>query len=370
MASPPIEGVSTSIAGFVGPTRSGPTEPGREPVTSLREYERIYGNGSPLESGGGGGPRPNFMWHAARAFFENGGRRLRVARVVRADGKADDGLEAFEDVDDISIVAAPGCTFDYAANPDDADAVIGLLLSHCERMRYRIALIDGGNGQRVADVRAMRAKFDSSRAAFYYPWVRVLDPVTGRELLLPPSGFVAGICARSDEQRGVYKAPANEVVRLALGFETEISQAEQEILNPEGINCFRAFEGRGLRLWGARTMTSDPAWKYVNVRRLFVYLEHSIDRGTQWAVFEPNDPSLWSRIRSSIEDFLYSQWRNGALLGDRPQVAYYVRCDRSTMTQSDLDSGRLICEVGVAPLKPAEFVLFRIGQWTADAKRI
>jgi phage tail sheath protein FI len=158
------------------------------------------------------------------------------------------------------------------------------------------------------------------------------------------------------------------VVNGAIGFETLLNKAQQEVLNPEGINCFRFFEGRGFRLWGARTISSDPEWKYVNLRRYFAYLEHSIDKGTQWAVFEPNGELLWGNVRRTIEDFLLNEWTMGALLGDKPERAYFVKCDRSTMTQNDLDNGRLVCLIGVAPLRPAEFVIFRIGQWTADRK--
>ncbi|MBC5783424.1 phage tail sheath subtilisin-like domain-containing protein [Ramlibacter sp. USB13] len=278
------------------------------------------------------------------------------------------GLRQFEDIEDISIVAAPGYTWDYANYDEDADAIQGLLIAHAERMRYRIAVLDSAEGQTIAEVRDMRARIDSKYAALYYPWVTVLDPVTRNEIDLPPSGFVAGIYARNDVDRGVYKAPANEVVRLALGFETLLNKGQQEVLNPEGINCFRFFEGRGMRLWGARTISSDPEWKYVNVRRYFAYLERSIDKGTQWAVFEPNGEQLWANVRRTVEDFLLNEWQSGALLGDKPEKAFFVRCDRSTMTQNDLDNGRLICLIGVAPLKPAEFVIFRIGQWTADRK--
>jgi phage tail sheath protein FI len=274
------------------------------------------------------------------------------------------GLKAFEDIEDISIVAAPGSTFTATS----AQAVANLLIGHAERMQYRIAVLDSIKGQSIADVRAYRAMFDSSHAAFYYPWVRIVDPNTGQENLYPPSGFVAGIYARNDIERAVYKAPANEVVTLALGFEKPINKAQQEVLNPEGINCFRFFEGRGMRLWGARTASSDPEWKYVNLRRYFAYLERSIDKGTQWAVFEPNGERLWANVRRTIEDFLLNEWQSGALLGDKPERSYFVKCDRSTMTQNDLDNGRLICLVGVAPLRPAEFVIFRIGQWTADRK--
>jgi phage tail sheath protein FI len=278
------------------------------------------------------------------------------------------GLVSFEDLEDIAIVATPGATANYKDRTAEATAIINALIAHAERMRYRIAVIDSGDDQSISEVRAMRAKIDSKYAAFYYPWIRVLDPVTNSEINLPPSGFVAGIYARNDTNRAVYKAPANEVVGLAIGFEKMLNRAQQEVLNPEGINCFRFFEGRGFRLWGARTTSSDPEWKYVNLRRYFAYLERSIDKGTQWAVFEPNGSMLWDNVRRTIEDFLFNEFQMGALLGDKPDKAYFVRCDRSTMTQNDLDNGRLVCLVGVAPLRPAEFVIFRIGQWTADRK--
>ncbi len=279
------------------------------------------------------------------------------------------GLIALEDLDDVSIVAAPGSTFGYKGNPDRAHAIVNGLISHAEQMRYRIAVIDAGDDMSTGEVRAMRAQFDSSWAALYYPWIEIVDPISNQDKNLPPSGFVAGIYARNDVNRAVYKAPANEVVNLAIGFERLLNKAQQEVLNPEGINCFRFFEGRGYRLWGARTMSSDPEWTYVNLRRYFAFLEHSVDLGTQWAVFEPNGESLWATVRGTIDDFLFDQWQQGALLGDKPEKAYFVRCDRSTMTQNDIDNGRLVCLIGVAPLRPAEFVIFRIGQWTADAKR-
>ncbi len=279
------------------------------------------------------------------------------------------GLRQLEDIEDISIVAAPGASFDLeGAYHDSAMAIMRLLISHASRMRYRIAVLDSGNNQSVSQVRTLRSALDSTYAALYYPWVRILDPVTNAEIVLPPSGFVAGIYARNDINRGVYKAPANEVVRLALGFELLLNKSQLDILNSEGVNCFRVIEGRGCRLWGARTISSDPEWKYVSVRRYFAYLEHSIDCGTQWAVFEPNGEALWSNVRRTIEDFLSTEWRSGALLGDKPEKAFFVKCDRSTMSQNDLDNGRLVCLIGVAALKPAEFVIFRIGQWTADGK--
>ena len=286
------------------------------------------------------------------------------------DPTAKTGLEALADCEDISIVAAPGYSADSneTAARDRMVAITQALITHCERMQYRIAVLDSADGQGIEDARALRAQMDSSHAALYYPWVRVMDPVTDREIDLPPSGFVAGIYARNDIERGVHKAPANEVVRGAIGLEIMLNQAQQDVLNPEGINVLRWFEGRGYRVWGARTVSSDPEWKYVNVRRYFAYLERSVERGTEWAVFEPNGSALWANIRRLVEDFLLNEWKSGGLLGEKPEQAFFVRCDRSTMTQNDLDNGRLICLVGVAPLRPAEFVIFRIGQWTADRR--
>lgn len=309
----------------------------------------------------------------ANAYLKGGNDGLLPGR-GEYEGRADPtkdyatGLKQFESIEDISIVAAPGSTWKASSRPDDVAAITNLLIAHAEKMRYRIAVLDPHEGMRIADVRKLKAKLDSKYAALYYPWVTVFDGITRQPLNLPPSGFVAGIYARNDTERAVYKAPANEVVRGAIGFETLINTAQQEVLNPEGINAFRFFEGRGNRLWGARTISSDPEWKYVNLRRYFAYLERSIDKGTQWAVFEPNGEALWANVRATIRDFLVNEWASGALLGDKPEKAFFVRCDRSTMTPNDLDNGRLICLIGVAPLKPAEFVIFRIGQWTADQK--
>lgn len=284
------------------------------------------------------------------------------------------GLAALGEIDDIAIVALPDGG-GYEPDSGNCEQAADRLISHAERLRYRIAVVDAPQGSSMTEIRAFRGKFDSKYAALYHPWIEIFDPTERpsqgappKRLLLPPSGFVTGIYARSDIERGVHKAPANEVVRGLTRFEANINKGRQDVLNPEGINALRFFEGRGNRVWGARTMSSDPEWKYVNVRRLFIYIEHSIDKGTQWAVFEPNGPRLWANIRQTVEDFLLVLWRDGALLGDKPEQAYFVRCDRTTMTQNDLDNGRMICLVGVAPVKPAEFVIFRIGQWTGDAK--
>ncbi|MFL5383916.1 MAG: phage tail sheath family protein [Longimicrobiaceae bacterium] len=282
------------------------------------------------------------------------------------------GLEALGEIDDIAIVAAPDAA--TLATDDEVVLATGNLVAHAEELRYRIAVLDAPPESSMTEIRQFRGKFDSKYAALYHPWIVTLDPLERaaqgappRKLLLPPSGFVTGIYARTDINRGVHKAPANEVVFGLTQFEININKPRQDVLNPEGINALRFFPGRGNRVWGARTISSDPEWKYVNVRRLFIFLEHSIDKATQWAVFEPNNERLWANIRSTVEDFLLVQWRNGALLGEKPEKAYFVRCDRTTMTQNDLDNGRMICLIGVAPVKPAEFVIFRIGQWTGDA---
>jgi phage tail sheath protein FI len=323
------------------------------PGGSLAEHLQAGPTFSHALQGGNDGLRPG----AAEYAGEGGGLQA---------GKT--GLKRLEDFADIAVVAAPGSTAGTVHSGDDTDSIYGLLIRHAELMRYRIAVLDSGEGQTINEVRATKAGLNSRYAAFYYPWIKVRDPITHLEICLPPSGFVAGLYARNDVERGVWKAPANEIVTAAVGLEQTLDKAQQEILNPEGINCFRYFEGRGFLLWGARTTTSDPEWKYVNLRRYFAYLEQSIDRGTQWVVFEPNGETLWAAVRRVIEDFLLNEWQAGALLGAKAEQAFFVKCDRSTMTQNDLDNGRLVCVIGVAPLEPAEFVIFRIGQWTADHK--
>jgi phage tail sheath protein FI len=279
------------------------------------------------------------------------------------------GIPALRNVEEIAIVAVPGQT---------ATTVQQALINHCEAERYRFAVLDcqGPNRDTVADVLALRQRYDTRYAALYYPWLTVPEPrpvnVTDiRQLAIPPSGHVIGIYARVDNTRGVHKAPANEVVRGITGLTRKINQREHDVLNPVGIDALRDFRdgNRGLRVWGARCITSDSDWKYVNVRRLLIFIEASIDRGLQWAVFEPNAEPLWARVRRAITNFLTVVWRNGALEGTSVEQAFFVKCDRTTMTQTDIDNGRLICVIGVAPVKPAEFVIIRIGLWTADAEQ-
>jgi Bacteriophage tail sheath protein len=195
------------------------------------------------------------------------------------------------------------------------------------------------------------------------------DPGTGAGKLIPPGGHVLGVYARTDSERGVFKAPANEVLRGVLDLEFAIDDNTQDVLNPRGVNVTRSFPGRGILVWGARTISSNALWKYVSVRRLFIFLERSIYEGTQWVVFEPNDDRLWARVVDTIRGFLRDQWRLGALFGRTEQEAFFIICDRTTMTLDDILNGRLICEIGIAPVRPAEFVVFRIFQSTAESQR-
>lgn len=287
------------------------------------------------------------------------------------------GFVALEDIDDISIVMTPAAVSPaYAAGvrADTHLGIVGAMRAHCLRMRYRVGIVDARAGMTVSEVRELRDDIGSEdRLALYYPWVTTPDPRRRRRVPdvpidAPPSGFMAGVYANTDVTRGVHKAPANTPVLGALRFAQDINRFQQELLNPNGVNCLRYIPRRGQVVWGGRTLATDVEWQYVNVRRYFIYLERSIDTSTQWAVFEPNGSRLWDNIRSSVEDFLYNEWFNHRLLGASPKEAYFVRCDRSTMTQNDIDNGRMVCLVGVAPLRPAEFVIFRIGQKTADAK--
>ena len=272
------------------------------------------------------------------------------------------GLTAFKDVDEISIVYVADMHY---LSDIDRNTLTDDVITHCEKLKDRFAILDAPPN--TTDLANLWPPKDSKYAAFYYPWIEVYDPLTKSNKQIPPGGYIAGIYARSDQERGVHKAPANEIVRGVLKIEFNLSKADQALLNPRGVNCIRSFIGRGIRVWGARTISSDSLWKYINVRRLFIYVEESIEEGTQWVVFEPNDEKLWARVKQTIIAFLTRVWRDGALMGTKAEEAFFVKCDRSTMTQDDIDNGRLICVIGIAPVKPAEFVIFRIAQWTGGS---
>jgi phage tail sheath protein FI len=278
------------------------------------------------------------------------------------------GFGGLEAVDEVTMVAVPDLMGAYQRGAIDLESVKTVqlaMIAHCELMGDRMAIIDpppGLSPQQAKEWRTDLAGYDSKYAALYYPWVKVFDAATGTNRFVPPSAHLAGVWARSDNSRGVHKAPANEVVRGAVALESQLTRTEQELLNPIGVNCIRSFPGRGIRVWGARTLSSDPAWRYLNVRRLFNYLEESILGGTQWVVFEPNDDALWARIRRTISAFLVMEWRRGALFGLTPDEAFFVKCDRETNPAESIDAGQVVCEIGIAPVKPAEFVIFRLAQ--------
>lgn len=286
------------------------------------------------------------------------------------DVDARTGFGGLETIDEITMVAVPDLMSAYQRGVIDAEGVKTVqlaMISHCEQMGDRMAILDPPPDLGAQQIRVWRqdeAGYDSRYAALYYPWIKVFDPATGRAVLVPPSGHVAGVWARSDADRGVHKAPANEVIRGAVDLQITLSKGEQDLLNPIGVNCVRAFPGRGIRIWGARTLSSDPAWRYLNVRRLFNFLEESILAGTQWVVFEPNDDRLWASIRRNVTGFLTEQWRRGALFGRSFDEAFYVKCDRDNNPQESIDIGQVICEIGVAPVRPAEFVVFQLAQFS------
>lgn len=299
--------------------------------------------------------------HAVFGFFHNGGSRCWVTRVAADTDLTSltDELNEFAAIDEIAIVAVPGVS---------TEAVHQALLDHCTSIGDRVAILDGIQkpGTVTADDISLTGRSEAgSFGAIYFPWIEVLDPPTGKKVFVPSSGHIAGIYARNDATRGVHKAPANEVVRGALGLEYRISKAQQDGLNPEGINVIREFNG-ALKVWGGRTRADagHSEYRYISTRRYMNYLRESIDEGTQWVVFEPNTPSLWQRITRTLTDFLTNEWRSGALFGETSKQAFYVKCDADTNPPDVRELGQVVTEIGVAIVKPAEFVIFRIQQMT------
>ncbi|MGW0436452.1 phage tail sheath family protein [Micromonospora sp. NPDC003197] len=283
------------------------------------------------------------------------------------------GLEAVEEVTMVAVPDLMGAYQRGAIDLESVKAVQTAMIAHCELMGDRMAILDpppGLSPQQVKEWRTDQAGYDSKYAALYYPWIKIFDPASGINRYVPPSGHIGGIWARNDNARGVHKAPANETIRGAVALETQLTRGEQELLNPLGVNCLRTFPGRGILVWGARTLSSDPAWRYLNVRRLFNYLEESILAGTQWVVFEPNDDALWARIRRTISAFLVMEWRRGALFGLTPDEAFFVKCDRETNPAESIDAGQVVCQIGIAPVKPAEFVVFQLAQMSGGTSLV
>ena len=334
----PIEGVSTSTAAFLGETQTGATAP--RIVTSWLEFQALFGGYFGADQ---------YLPYAVEGFFLNGGKRCCICKVANSDYAL--ALIKLEAVEEVSILYSP-----------NAQAVAGLtdaLISHCEQLRNRFVIFDSLKGQDSSSVTKPR---ESSFAAFYYQWIYVKQTKTGQMCLVPPGGHVAGIYARSDIEKGVDKAPANQIVKGVVDLEFTMKSYQQDSLIQQGINCIRKLEGRGIRVWGARTLSSDPEWKYVNVRRLMIYLEQSIKKGTAWVTFEPNNAVTWAKVKAQTENFLTQTWESGMLMGTSKQEAYFVRCDQTTINQNDVDNGRINILIGVAVTKPAEFIILRITQ--------
>jgi uncharacterized protein len=374
-----IENATTSTTVLVGPTRSGPSaaslasqHSAAEVLGDIADFERIYGGSDAAQDSG---PEPlSYLAHAVRVYFSNGGTRLYVLRVTHEGSEPtvqdyDAALDALQYLEEPSLLAAPG----YSAFPH-GDAIQDALLARvgADSPSQLFLILDPPphtNAQQMSDA---RSRLDNACAAIYYPWVTSGDMTAGRrgpqlaEVCLPPSAFVCGVLARNDLEHGVWKSAAQQELRGALGLEQPINSDDEQRLLSIGVNCLRSTAVEGTRIWGTRTTGSDADWQHVNVCRLRLHLQRSISRGLAWTASERNDATLWAAVRAAVFDFLYAQWQGGAFVGTRPDEAFFVRCDASTMTQDDIDSGRLICVIGVAVIKPAEFVSMQISRKVAS----
>lgn len=361
----PIQAVGTSIAGFVGkaPTRARLNE--AVPITNRTQFLETYADG--IDGG-------NAFTRAVIGFFDNGGSMCYVCNIDDESTDLPAGLDLLGRIDEIAIVAAPGITGAAAADA---------LLTHCELLKDRVAIIDVPENipdvntlTRVdtgddtdADSGARPRTSDGGFGAVYYPWIEVVDSLSKLKVFTPPSGHIAGIWARTDATRGVHKAPANEIIRGALRVETRLSREEHGILNSAGVNAIRFYSSEGVRVMGARTVApASSEYRYLNVRRLFSMVEESIAESMRWVIFEPNDRPLWDLIRRDVTAFLMRVWRDGALQGATPAQAFFVKCDDETNPQENIDAGIVTTAIGMAPVKPAEFVVFRISQYAGSSE--
>jgi phage tail sheath protein FI len=395
-----IAGVSTSTAAFVGIVPNRVQLPARDaatksfkfvdfdipaaageaiPITNWTQFTATFGDlvgNSATAATGVANPSTNAGYlqlaHAVYGFFNNGGSRCFVARIT-AEANLDAVLNNLAAIDEISIVCAPG---------QISDSVRDKIVAHCASTGDRFAILDGppvaANLTALTHISADGGVMPKTTdlAAWYYPWIKVFDPgaqlrdpASDGSVAVPPSGHLAGIYARVDTQRGVFKSPANEVIRGALGVTHALSKADQDGLNPSGVNCIRILNNN-IYVWGARTIggNANADLKYISVRRTLLFLRESIDEGTQWAVFEPNTPALWAKISRNITAFLTTVWRSGALFGTTQQEAFFVKCDAETNLPALRDQGQVVTEIGVAIARPAEFVIFRVSQFSASAK--
>jgi phage tail sheath protein FI len=370
-----IEGAKTSVAAFVGFAAGGPVaRPIR--VSSSSQFAKIYLDPHEPDQGA-----PTYMAKAVYGFFQNGGGNCWAVRVggTRATESSTsdrvatlrEGISGLSAIEEITMVCVPDAV--ALAKERDDTSVCDLqrsLIAHCEEAGNRMAILDPPptlQPQEILDWRLNVAGYDSSFAALYWPWIEVIDPLSNRRIAIPPSGHISGVWARTDNNRGVHKAPADGSVLDVGELASDIGDDEQGALNEAGVNCIRSFRGRGIRVWGARTMSSDPEWRYLNVRRLFNYVSQSILEGTRWVAFEPNDEELWTKLRCSISDFLTRLWQEGALFGASPEQAFYVKCDQETNSPEVIEAGQVVAEIGIAPVRAADFIVFRISPFTANA---
>jgi len=366
----PLERVETGVTAFLGVTERGPrNQPTR--VGSFEQYESVFGAAD------------SYMTHALRGFFDNGGRTAYLVNVSAEGGldpTPDDfiglqgtearGLQALEAIDDIDLLVAPDLMFHYRRSvgfqePAHVLAVQRAMVEHCEKLHDRFCLLDPLPGHDLEEALRWRAMFDSSHASFYFPWIKVRK---GEEVLapIPPSGHIAGMIARNDRQEGVHRAPANQPLQGLVDVAQRVRKRQRDHAFDRRVNTLVPFPGRGIRIWGARTLSSDPAFVQINVRRLMILVRKSVEKYAQWVVFEPNEPTLWKRIIRSVDVFLGDLWKQGALVGAAQDEAYYVKCDEETNPPEARDAGELLCEIGISPVKPAEFIVVRIHQWTRE----
>jgi phage tail sheath protein FI len=366
----PLERVETGITAFLGATAAGPRhEPTR--VGSFEQYEKVFGASD------------DFMTHGVRGFFDNGGRTAYVVNVAPQGGldpAPDDyigqqgtkprGLQALERIEDADLLVAPDLMFQYRRSVAFQDegtilAVQRAMIDHCEKLHDRFCLLDPLPGHGLDQALQWRRQFDSSHASFYFPFIKIRR---GEEVLspIPPSGHIAGMIARNDKLEGVHRAPANQPLEGLVDIAQRVRKRERDHAFDNRVNTLIPFIGRGIRIWGARTLSSDPAFVQINVRRLFILVRKSIEKYAQWVVFEPNEPTLWKKIARTVEVFLGDLWKEGALVGAAQDEAYYVKCDEETNPPEARDAGELVCEIGIAPVKPAEFIVVRIHQWTRE----
>jgi phage tail sheath protein FI len=365
----PLGEVRMGVTAFLGRVSGGEANVPVK-VDSFDRFCTMFGNDGSITA------------QAVRGFFENGGETAYVVNITPSDGrsvspddfigaKAKRGLRVLEALEEVDLVVAPDLMACYGKEVgfetlDAIHAVQRAIIDHCERMQDRFAILDSPPKMDLDDIVAWRRRFDSSYAALYYPWIVTR---VGEEAgpAIPPSGHIAGLFARCDIESGVHRAPANLKLQGIVDIDIFVHKRERDLLFDNKVNGIHAFPARGLRVWGSRTLASDKAFTHINVRRLFIMLRRSINLFAQWVVFEPNGHGLWKTLTRSVEAFLFEQYKKGSIVGTTPEEAFFVKCDEETNPPEARDAGELTIEIGVAPVKPAEFIVVRIHQWTREA---